>query len=1697
MDGGFPAGSVISHSATVAGIQGEAKKKLAQGKFSKVDAFFPIFDAIAQMTRINNIFYILCTIFLIFQLFTVSNWVQILGDVDSGSKSQKFINKLNLIGKFLEGTNIYGDTDLIPFYLFIVVFAISLLGVLINYIFYKRYHTFPTPILYINRFIQEILVPLFIIPCGNYIGYFTSRLINNKKGSEIAFAILACVFFIFFWICYSTTITLLSASPVLKQAITTAWNPVLTSLFIPISGIFSFFEFFSLTFPRWWKIAVILVHAAFAGLAFYRAFQLIYIRPFFNALSMAVCCGLAIQDIINLVKLFASSMPCYLGISIGFCLSIALTPVFYFLNNIRIKKIQTILSRDQDYNEDNTFEMVLLQNHVLRNPNLALIYIHVGVETHADYFLDWSLIKILSNSMDSTPVIIECLKMISFFPPESRILNLLMNVAFGRRDLTFTDRFVIYEIQRIKSSRQSSSSSELTEQYNKMVNITDQCFNEISGFWSHVPSDYIVFQNIGKQILEAKRSWEEELSTYPNNYRFREEYARFLIECETDFTGGILQKHKSTLIDQGYSFSVDYAYKAFIRTFPDYLKKKIVDVKGNILANGLPKKGSSSQNSGPPSGQIESLGSSDMLDAEVEEQIGKQLFRNARMRISLQNSLRRRKCAPIKRMQIFSIVNLFICIAAALFYYFMFDNIYESRNDTIQNYLDVNGFREDIALSLYYFIAHMEKNMGEVDQNNYVVYAFFLKNDYERGVADGSISTAEYPNFMSYMQDRFIFIRDNRPYIFMKTSTARIKLNNVMDHLSTMNDPGDVSEVANAFIEEHTKIHYCTSETYYEGAVFPVGNRYISFHDPHILDPVEKTLQTLVSYEYFAIQEMTAYPPEAAFTFFRNVYFCDLVANMDKLYTCLDPFYDALYEQQDRMDKHHVKIHRICEIVLCIFIPLSCIPALYSALILFFNEERRLIKLMKEIDTNAKDDAACPIMKVSGEKEDGAQHVNQAVEETNSQGLGRLFLISSLVFIFYAGYDALIFGGLYNNEKGSKTFRNINIWTYYSSTSYPILVEALNLITLGIMMDGDYYLLRAKLCPVFVQAFHDFQDTSTGGLTLETCFGTDPNFPVSKFYVVFDLKTKFVDYTTLSQIKEEAEDHIKKALVYNTKLTTGKDPISGFDDRIDKINFEDACDGTGKSDDPDTANNIYLQLRCSSLMQAFEVAQGYMSMTIENLHSQHGINQSVYYALSYVIIEHLKDLVNDMNGILIQRGNDLLESLRVTKIIFTVIEIVVSFIIFGIIWAIINWVEIGYTTALVLIRRLTPQSIVASGPLLNYLLNKKASKNESEMTMEHSVMHNSSDAILCLSRIEVIEVVNLAVTSLLGYTPEQLLGQPISILINEQQQNNDPTPIGNGPAPTQPETNNNNNNNNDDSAGAEFLRHLDLMRSGQTNLQYECHLQCIADDDSKIACQTILIGMPGDRSNEASSFVVIFRNEEELLRQQKEAEEAKKQSENLLYHILPRDIVVRLNQGEKNISFSVPSATIIFLDIQKFSEYAASLSPSQIMGHLSTIFDSFDRIIVKYPLLIKIKLIGDIYMAAGGLFNPTAPPQQHAEQVVRFALEALQELEAVNLSLSSSLQIRIGVNTGGPLIAGVLGTDKPVFDIIGDPINVAARLQSTDIPNRVQISQGTYDLIASLDFNIEKRGEVFLKGKGKANAYLVIPTNAFSMNSEN
>jgi PAS domain S-box-containing protein len=397
-------------------------------------------------------------------------------------------------------------------------------------------------------------------------------------------------------------------------------------------------------------------------------------------------------------------------------------------------------------------------------------------------------------------------------------------------------------------------------------------------------------------------------------------------------------------------------------------------------------------------------------------------------------------------------------------------------------------------------------------------------------------------------------------------------------------------------------------------------------------------------------------------------------------------------------------------------------------------------------------------------------------------------------------------------------------------------------------------------------------------------------------------------------------------------------------------------------------------------------------------------------------------------------------------------------ILFVILFAVIVWycqtINNCYDILLSLMRRVSPGAILACPPLEEYLLHRSSSKRRVGMSVDERIIDTSLDSVICTNMNGTIDLINPAVTKTFGFCPEQLLGQSLSSLMPGEH-------------------------------GEKIEQQLKLMSERQTGPMFEGHTVCVADDETEIPCWISLFAL--FNGDDVSSFVAIVRDETDLLAQQAAAEAAKQQSEKLLFQILPRDIVVKLNAGEKDISFSIESATVMFIDIVKFSEYAENLTPQEIMGNLSEIFAGFDEACSRYPLLIKIKLIGDVYMCASGLFSPDIPPTAHAEEMIRFGMEALQVIDCVNEKLGAFLAVRIGINSGGPILAGVLGIDRPTFDIIGDPINVAARLQSTDVPGKIQISESTQELVSGLDFPIEFRGEIELKGKGKKKTYLIDP----------
>src|SRR5262245_35147423 len=177
----------------------------------------------------------------------------------------------------------------------------------------------------------------------------------------------------------------------------------------------------------------------------------------------------------------------------------------------------------------------------------------------------------------------------------------------------------------------------------------------------------------------------------------------------------------------------------------------------------------------------------------------------------------------------------------------------------------------------------------------------------------------------------------------------------------------------------------------------------------------------------------------------------------------------------------------------------------------------------------------------------------------------------------------------------------------------------------------------------------------------------------------------------------------------------------------------------------------------------------------------------------------------------------------------------------------------------------------------------------------------------------------------------------------------------------------------------------------------------------------------------------------------------KERSDHLLLNILPRAIVTRLNGGEAVIADHLPDVTILFADIVGFTRIASAMTAAAVVRLLNGLYSEFDRLAIEHGVE-KIKTVGDNYMVAGGLPDPHA---DHACAVAGMAVAMLAAVERTKRELGVALQMRVGIHSG-EVVAGVIGTHKFVYDVWGDAVNVASRMESHGLPNRIMISAATH-----------------------------------------
>jgi class 3 adenylate cyclase len=200
-------------------------------------------------------------------------------------------------------------------------------------------------------------------------------------------------------------------------------------------------------------------------------------------------------------------------------------------------------------------------------------------------------------------------------------------------------------------------------------------------------------------------------------------------------------------------------------------------------------------------------------------------------------------------------------------------------------------------------------------------------------------------------------------------------------------------------------------------------------------------------------------------------------------------------------------------------------------------------------------------------------------------------------------------------------------------------------------------------------------------------------------------------------------------------------------------------------------------------------------------------------------------------------------------------------------------------------------------------------------------------------------------------------------------------------------------------------------------------------------------------------------------------------SERLLLNILPKPIAERMKKGEINIADSYPDVTVLLADLIGFTTLSAHIGPEQIVQLLNEIFSAFDLLAEKHGLE-KIKTIGDAYMVAGGI---AFPRPDHAEASAELAINMQEEIQRFNQQYNTSVRLCIGICTG-PVVAGVIGRGRFAYDLWGETVNLAYRLESTGEAGKIQIAESTYERLKH-KYQFEPKHSIDVKGHGHLSAY--------------
>lgn len=1503
---------------------------------------FNLFDKITRDIDIPYFLYFPFIIFYILQCLSTSLWVR-----HSNFWTDEIVNKYLQI-PYIHPLTKQPINKRIMFGVFCGIIVVSLVLAIILFFEYRKSKKQRKALLYALRFIVELLSLIIMIPLMNFLGNLSVAVFGGEESNEeIIFMTITLVGSIVLYVLVYIMYKYINSSAFLSLSLFSAFDIDLMIRTILVLPVFALFDEISRFFPKWTHYLLVIVHFLYVFYLLWKIQERPFVRDFMNWLFGFAYILLIIYDIIGIITFFLDSPP-YLHMILAYIIccpvAIAIETIIYVLQTRQwMKIISEPCSSEVEKVE--RFRFLMIDKSASRF-NKFYFFVITNVIRE---FLNTLFIRFVIENNDDIKTTVRCVKFLAYLPTEYRLMNLAVSTLEMKAKLPNDVLFLIYQVHKTLIVRQSSQSADVVERFLGNVKISKEVVQSMLNFWtkSHVSIYEMVYYY--DEINYARAKWEDILNDIPNNSYYMRIYANYLIDGCTDIKSAVMMTYKANMIDTGSTFHHDTCFRHFVRNFPKVLKKKVMDVKGNMIGEKV--NNNKSHNSSKGSNQITSTSTLTSIDSKIEEEIGKSLVTSFRLRYALQ-TVTENKRAKISTVLIsYILFDLVVSLTITIFIFVFYHRYFDERNLVAQRTEYCNLMRFSYVCSTMNMLLIYGEKTGTIDRGEYIK-PFRVTEPY-----DDSVFTSQTDFSYNSME----FVRSSMGnYSALTSSLSKAAITN------------DITQSANNLLYNNVPLVFCAS----------------GMPAPYVLS----NMMTIMSNNFMSIQ-MGQLVTDYSSWFHSSAPWCSLITTLEYSSKYFLELTDSLLlDAKNEVDSstNEILIMIICIPIIHFFL---VFVGMLVVMILAKLEVSKFINLLLGLDSVIKKEAMNSLCK----KEDTNDEDAEAYQMKHKFNQLLFFIILTCLISLLE--VCVIIGHLVTINKSNIKMNNAIMWISHTRMRKSMAIET--------CLWGHLMLLFG------------------GGL-----------------------QSNFTSLPPLVHLTQEALEDLNG---YTQQLYSdggGSPPIIGVNKWIDFYEMSEQCESNTSS------ISFHEQYRCGGSQNLISHFGNMISdLVLTNANYGGKITDGIPALLLELVVEHMIPMFVKVDNAVKWLANSYTSGHSVNNAVFFAVEVVIAFFLFIVMLRTRDLFKKSYNCVLIFMRRVSPFALVQSQDLMDYLLNRKVTLNTARSVWQ-SIIAASNDGIMCIGVTGLIEIINPAISTIFGYSADQIVGQQLSEIIDEEDQ-------------------------------AMIKNRMEMIKNGQSSPVYEDHIKCNTDSAMTIKCQATLIGIK--KHDEFESFILVLRDESDLLEQQEIAEEAKKKSETLLYQIIPRNIVTRINQGEKEISFVVPMATIMFIDIVKFTEVSSTMTPSEIMQLLTSVFEMFDNFLKKYNDIIKIKLIGDVYMSASGLFNDKDPPQFHAQQMVKFGLDCIQGLEEFNIKNNLLLAVRVGVNCGGPIIAGVLGTDKPTFDIIGDPINIASRLQSTSLPGQIQISSEVHNMLADSDIEDQYRGEVMLKGKGKTATYTVVP----------